>query len=136
MGKTPKFPIGARVTVQDIDTLRRGQPNYNPPTTGWVIENEEVFLGEKPGKIHRGWWVHIKSDHPEFPDMAYYEDDLMEIPLKRFRKLLRNLPSIDCPWCLEHGRDLRRMEFHAHPKECQCWHHTHEEHMPDCPHGK
>lgn len=136
MGKQPKYPVGTRITVSDLDAIR----NYGGilPMVGWVVSNEELFSG----KQHMGWMVHIRGDHEPRGDwdtpVRWHENQVSNIPLKRYGRQLRHRPAIDCPYCLEHGRDPRITEpYVVHPQipDCQCWHHTHEEHLPDCPYG-
>lgn len=134
MGKRPKYPPGTRVVVSDTEMIERyGQ---HLPLVGWVDRSEEILSG----KMHMGWRVFIqndRTDNPEVRVVAYRKDEVSKVEMKRYGKLLRNQPAISCPWCLRHGKDPRLPEHYVpHLTDCQCWHHTHDEHMPECPHGK
>lgn len=127
-----KFRPGERVAVADINAIKRYGDAL--PLVGWVDRCEAILNG----KQHVGWWVYIRPDKPEQPTVRYLQDEVSRIEVKCYGRLLRNKPSISCPWCIEHGRDLRwpaHLPSHPDIPECTCWWHTHEEHMPECPFG-
>jgi hypothetical protein len=132
MGKHPKYPPGTRVVVSDIDAIERYGKYL--PMVGWVDHNEEILNGRQ----HMGWYVHVRSDEEGHDNIVKHpEDQVSKVEVRRYGKLLCNQPAISCPWCLKHGRDPRLPEHYVpHLPDCQCWHHTHDEHMEECPHGK
>src|SRR6266704_1299999 len=133
----PKFVPGMRVVVANLDVIEGYSHVPTIPMVGWVHHTEE----RKNGNQHMGWDIYVSRDMGEpledYDYVKFNEDEVQRVDLKRYGMLIRLNDAISCPWCLEHGRDPRLEPYYVHPQmdDCQCWHHHHKEHMPDCPYG-
>lgn len=137
-----KFQPGAHAVIADFDQWLKNDGLL--PLTG-VVDHTEVMQNVDG---ERQEWVYLWLDYsPQQREHRGYDEHLVRfraeevalIPMMRYGVLLKDLPAISCPWCLEHGRDARitAYPYYVHPalEDCQCWHHHHNEHMADCPFG-
>ena len=121
------FKVGSRVVVSDYELLlsMRDIPRL---LGGFVVKIEGRHI-----------LVKTDGDQSELP-VHFMDYQLSVVNMKVCGKLIRNQDSCLCPWCLEHGKNKEYYYPNSNthkPVEnasvCGCWHHTHKEHMPECP---